>query len=93
MSTDERIISEAVVAHVTGHEITDLQARVIASAWHDGQGSDLYRLTSTGAITGDLIDELTNQPGMDADELLALRDYVQTYGPRGPQPAWSKLSW
>lgn len=40
----------AARAHIEGEEISDLQARVIANAWHGGMWSAFYSFTSTGAI-------------------------------------------
>lgn len=104
MSIDAAIISQAVSTHRHGDTISDLQARVIANAWHGGQSSALYSLTSTGAITDATLAELYEElrfidargpvDGGEADyELTALLDYAKTYGPRGPVDGWSELRW
>jgi hypothetical protein len=101
-STDERIIREAADRYRHGPSITDLQARVVASAWHGGQSSALYSLASTGAIRTDLGDEIRAcighvpmQDGMSTDEaaLHALRLYVENIGERGYVAGWSDLRW
>lgn len=100
MSIDARIIDEAIARHNAGQVITDLQAKVIANAWHGGQASALYSLTSTGNLNGgDLFGEIggsatvrINHPDFPAD-LNALYAYVQAYSPRGPVDGWSDLNW
>jgi len=92
MSTDEKIIAEAIHHYQIGNTITDLQARVIASAWHNGHYSDLYALTSTGTIRKDF-DPGLGDNRLENPEILALMNYVHTHGPRGPVDGWSDLSW
>lgn len=48
--SDQDIIVGAVRTHANGEIISDLEARVIANAWHGGQSSRFYMLTSTGTI-------------------------------------------
>lgn len=98
--SDQRIIDEAVALHEMGKPVDDLQAKVIASAWHSGQSSALYSFSSTGAISEDLEWEITRQLDSGAPfeqgerpELDALRAYVVAQGWREPQPNWSDLSW
>ena len=94
--SDTTIISEAVTDWQQGHPITDLQARVIASAWHGGQASALYSLASCGAIRGDLESEIVSvivETGDETEELAALGAYVGRAGERGPVDGWSDLHW
>jgi hypothetical protein len=75
-----------------------LHARIIANAWHGGQSSDLYALTSSGAIRDTCAEEIkraldVDQNHEDADELRALLSYVEHCGPRPPQAGWSGLVW
>jgi hypothetical protein len=77
--------------------ISDAQARSIASAYHGGQFSALYSLSSTGAIDVERVTSEVStavqelEPGPDRRPLLALDKYVRTHGTRGPVPGWSKL--
>ncbi len=88
--------------------ISDTEARRISSEWHGGGGTALYALSSTGAIDTARADHKLNgeindcvyalpktQPERrtQGDELHELRMYVYEYGPRGPQPGWSDLTW
>lgn len=105
MSADAAILAAAVKRREEGARITHLQARVIANAWHGGQGTALYAFASSGAIISDanypeytpLLDEISAeqavQDGTHWRELDALRAYVAHHGPRGAQPGWSELSW
>jgi len=90
--SDENIIAEAVHSYQMGNTITDLQAKVIANAWHGGQSSDMYALTSTGTIRTDF-DPGFGDNRLDEPEIMALMHYVHTLGPRGPVNNWSNLSW
>lgn len=100
--TDEQIMAAATERWqgTQNHVITNLEARVIASQWHGGQMSALYSFASCGAIRDDLSDECRytfHTSYSDASdsprELLALRDYVNFYGLRGPVEGWSQLHW
>jgi hypothetical protein len=78
--------------------LTDGQVRRIASEWHGGQFTPLYKLSSTGTITDDVADEIVallmpNLGEQEASrrELQALLDYVTEHGPRGPREGWSGL--
>jgi len=92
MSTDEKIIAEAIHHYQIGNTITDLQARVIANAWHDGQPGDMYALVSTGTIREDFYPGFGDNR-LETPEIAALMNYVHTHGPRGPVDGWSDLSW
>jgi hypothetical protein len=78
--------------------LTDLEARKIADAWHGGQASPLYALTSTGALVKGVHAEisdcalLTDDPD-GWDELGMLLTYVKAHYPRGPVDGWSDLRW
>jgi hypothetical protein len=93
---DEAIASQAVATHSAGEFISDLQARVLAHAWHGGQGTALYSLTSTGAIRPDVFSELRDElteprrPGEEA-ELVALLAYCEHHDERGPVDGWAAL--
>lgn len=51
MSVDAEVIRRGLYeSEASGEPISDLTARVVASAWHGGQGSALYAFASTGAI-------------------------------------------
>jgi hypothetical protein len=93
MSTDEKIIEAGVVAWCARRDVTDLQAKVIANAWHGGQSSALYSFTSTGAIRDDAEGEILSLQRTLDDELCALLWYVRHYGPRGPVDGWDDLNW
>lgn len=88
-------------------QITDLEARKIASEWAEG-GDYLQQLASTGAITPNtlpflhqLVIEVNAYKHMTIAErtnaltdLFNLIDYVFEYGPtRGPQEGWANLTW
>lgn len=90
----------------TAELITDVEARKRASERHEGQGSALYALASTGAILdgcseeiqaaldGCLSDRQTDEEWEEHYvELHGLLDYVQRLGSRGPQKGWNGLSW
>jgi hypothetical protein len=94
---DGHIIAMAVRDHANGQVISDLQAKVIANAWHGGQSSRFYSFASTGTI-----DNSDGQLGLEFDradtgrmnpELNALRAFIQDRGTRGRQDGWSEISW
>lgn len=80
-------------------ELTDLQARKLASEWHGGGGTKLYVLASSGAILAGVEKEIDNAifvnhyESENIQELQALLDYVDSKGRRGPQRGWGCLSW
>lgn len=102
---DDEIIAAAVTEHNAGRPVTDLQARVIASAWHGGQTSALYSFASCGNTTQrndlhpaeELLGELHHEVRICVDEnraeLRALISYVERVGARGPVDTWDRLSW
>lgn len=101
---DQDMMDRAAVRHMRGHSISDLEAKIIASVWHDGQNSRIYMLASTGAIDnsdGRLGAELERMemaarkiPGtLDNEVVAALRTYIAEQGTRGPQGNWSSLRW
>ena len=101
MSNDqEAVYAECRQAQAEGREISDACARVIASWWHNGQGSPGYAFVSTGAygsstdLWRDLTDNGREYDRADADDRLAL-DMLGTYllnrDDRGPVPGWSRL--
>ncbi len=76
--------------------LTDAQARKIASDWHDGTSSYLYRLASTGSINShhtayEAHQAAYGQSPEDMASLFALRDYCQDIGPRGPVKGWASM--
>lgn len=77
--------------------IDDLTARRIASEWHNGQGSALYSLASTGAIHagtgGEIIASMPDDDAEAETELVQLLAYVNRHGERGRQAGWADLSW
>lgn len=78
--------------------ISHAQVRSLAAAWHGGQWSPLYALSSSGAIIDGCESEVreclgqaqVSEPG-DVPALKSLLDYVRENGPRGPQDGWSDL--
>jgi hypothetical protein len=80
----------------------DKRARIIASAFHDGQSTPLYALASSGAITEDCeraLRELREEDAPpdwtldDAEALKWLHDYVVATGQREPVARWSDIQW
>jgi hypothetical protein len=68
-------------------------AKIIANAWHDGMGSALYALASSGAIKNTYsilkeIDDITEPAVVDF-----MYQFVQEFGPRGPYPGWDQYNW
>lgn len=99
--SDQTIIDEAVSCHRFGVTINDLQAKVIANAYHSGMFSRFYMLASTGTINnedGQLGRELEGAERIaridnNVDEINALKSYIIAKGTRGPQDNWSNLNW
>jgi hypothetical protein len=98
--SDEGLVwKEIRSAMVEGRLISDACARVIASWFHDGQGSAGYAFVSTGIIDdpslliGELFDVATLKQLEDGDfaVALALGRYVHEVGPRPAKPFWSTL--
>lgn len=78
--------------------ITDLTARIIASAWHGGQSSPLYSLASCGAIVEGVSGEIAScRSAAESEhwaELDALAEYVESHEDgRRPVRGWSDLHW
>ena len=103
MSDDQLIASHIRYAQARQQEISDACARMIASQYHDGQASDSYAFTSTGAIsdpdtvwrdlfylrTGDaMYFHMNTQEQAKAD---MLGTYLIHAGPRGPVDGWASL--
>ena len=77
--SDNDIVTEAVFRFVDGEDITEGEARLIASQWHGGQNSALYAFSSTGTIREDLEDEIAAKLPWDQMEVRALLAYVQEH--------------
>ena len=89
--------------------ITDIEARKIASEWHERKGTTLYAFTSTDAIDTarsdhDIDAEIADcetalseasslERGEEDEEVACLRHYVKHHGKRGPVNGWAKLTW
>lgn len=82
--------------------ITDGKARRIASEWHSGLSSALYKFTSTGAIVLGLWHDIadcqadayvhrSHYTDQDRADLAALYSYADSAGERGPQCGWAEL--
>lgn len=57
ISGDELTIQLGIeAARADGREVTDAVARAIAAGLHDGQGSALYNLASTGGLEHERLD-------------------------------------
>lgn len=97
--SDQDIIYDAVETFVNGGTITDLEARVIASAWNGGAGSPLASLATTGAISEGVFREIQTEvmhPSRtrpERRELNALADYCAHHPRRGPVTGWADLNW
>jgi antirestriction protein len=92
-SWDERVIREGIDAAVNeGRAIDNRTARYIAGQLHDGQGSAVYALASSGAIQPDVYDELdcgqTEQPDAVRRWIAALSVYCATRAGQGPVDGW-----
>jgi hypothetical protein len=82
-----------------GYEFTtDLEAKNIASEWHNGQWSALYALSSTGAILNGVSKEIADATyyanDTEAKELSKLMMYVSDRiiaNNKGTQDFWSDL--
>jgi hypothetical protein len=82
-----------------GYEFTtDLEAKNIASEWHNGQWSALYALSSTGAILDGVSKEIADATyranDTEAKELSKLMMYVSDRiiaNNKGTQDFWSDL--
>lgn len=101
LSRDDTLIRDGIErARAQGTVINDLTARIIASQCYDGQGTLLYQLTSTGAISHvgfmlaaiDVVRKGHCTPE-ESRMLDALSAYVVHRGKRGPQDGWSNLRW
>jgi len=94
-----RYIAADIVELSEGEVISDGCARAIASIWYESRRTPLYVLESTGAIRGDVAQEiadLSNEfrdglTAIDQAELTALSDYVARHGERGPVDGWLEL--
>ena len=105
--SDQSIIDHAVERHQAGEIISDLEARVIANAWHGGQFTALYSFASTGTISpvsddylgSEVEDEIERELEVCAPldlshhELEALLAYVRSKGPRSAPEGWTNLHW
>lgn len=97
--SEQDIIDAAVDHFINGGTITDLQARVIASAWNGGASSPLASLATTGAITEYTMRELQtdvmhpSRTRAERAELNALADYCTHHPRRGPVTGWADLNW
>lgn len=78
MSDSERV-SGIVFKFVDGEEITESDARLIASQWHGGQNTALYAFASSGTILPELLDEITCELPADKKECEALFFYVKEH--------------
>lgn len=82
-----------------GNPCSHLFARIVASEYHDGQSSRLYKLASTGTIDnsdGMLGCELEHaeraaRANGEPELIPALRAYIRSQGTRGPVKGWSLL--
>lgn len=86
------------IASLRKRAISDAQVRSLAAAWHGGQSSPLYALTSSGAIIEGCAEEVDlciaeaqRSAPADVPALKSLLDYVKLNGVRGPQQGWSNL--
>ena len=86
------------IASLRKQAISDAQVRSLAAAWHGGQSSPLYALTSSGAIIEGCAEEVDlciaeaqRSAPADVPALKSLLDYVKLNGVRGPQQGWSNL--
>lgn len=90
------------------HELTDGEARIVASWWHSSgsMGRKLAALSTSGAVlhgepeysNDGVLDEIdyckrhAEQPA-DIAGLDALAAYCRRVGPRDPVSGWAHLSW
>ena len=93
-SHDERVIREGIEAALAeNREIDDRTARYIASQLHEGQGSALYSLASTGAISEEVHDELTRNFDQQSEQAKWWINWLGTYclnrENKGPVPDWA----
>ena len=92
---EEDIVNRALANGTFG----DLEARIVAGWWHEGQWSSLYSLASCGAIDEWTAHEIEGCIGNDRlsnfhlQALQALLGYVNQHGIRGQQPHWNNLHW
>jgi hypothetical protein len=102
---DTQAIAAEIATLPRGEVISHGCARTIASRWHDGQGSALCALATSGAIevirvrrelddTVRMVERGEAGSTFDAAEraeLDALSDYVKVHGHRGSVGGWSLL--
>lgn len=99
LSDVDLVILEVALAKEQKRPISDAGARVIASMLHNGQGSAMYALNSSGAILEGLDGEISRDEVManTADFLEIqrwageLRTYVEQREDHGPVEGWHKL--
>lgn len=99
--TDEQIMDEAFERWDMGRgdAPTDLQAKVIASAYHGGQNTAMYAFASSGAILPGLYDEVYHDINLyggrrgNIKNLWPLLSYIYGRLPRGPMGHWHTLNW
>lgn len=93
------VLVEVTAAQSEGREISDACARVIASWFSGGDGTDGYAFVSTGAIPGDgyrvyrslVGDSYQGHPAWLRVALDMLGTYLVRAGERGPVFGWSAL--
>ncbi|MGI5507460.1 hypothetical protein [Lentzea sp. CA-135723] len=76
--------------------ITDAAARRAAINYHNGQASPSYSFVSTGTISdpAELVRDLhrgLEHQQLSNPDLVALVDYINRTGARGPVTGWSQL--
>ncbi|UNQ40936.1 hypothetical protein MPC38_06710 [Prescottella equi] len=99
LSDVDLVILEVAQANEQKRPISDAGARVIASMLHNGQGSAMYALSSSGAILEGLDGEISRDEVMaNTADLLEiqrwageLRTYVEQREDHGPVEGWHKL--
>jgi hypothetical protein len=103
-STEQAIINGAMRKYDEVNIISDLEAKVIASSYHDGQNSAFYKLASTGTIDntdGQLGGELERAENIahqlpitdERKAIWSLKAYIAFHGTRGPQEHWKDITW
>lgn len=95
MSAAEVMARVGTRVRTLGEQITDAEARVIATEWHGGPLSALYSLATCGAVRDDLANEIAREQSYQdrtAPELYALRQYVLANGVRPPVSGWANLT-
>jgi antirestriction protein len=94
-SRDECVIRDGIEAALReNRNIDDRTARYIASQLHEGQGSALYALASSGAIEeGRIHDELTRDFEAQPDDVRNWINWLGTYcmdrADKGPVDGWA----